>query len=104
MGKTTEIHRRTVLAGGAAAVTAAALATPAIAQQKTVTWRVQSHWPRASSSFKDSLHLLRDNLDKRTDGRLKLEPFEAGALFGATETFGAVKRGAIQMGTISPST
>ena len=102
MNKKSSIRRRTVLAGGAAAFGAAALAAPAIAQNKAVTWRVQSHWPRASSSFKDSLELLRGNLDKRTDGRLKLEPFEAGALFGAKETFGAVKRGAIQMGTISP--
>jgi TRAP-type mannitol/chloroaromatic compound transport system substrate-binding protein len=103
MDKRTHMHRRTVLAGGAAIAGAAALATPAIAQDKPVTWRVQSHWPRASSSFKDSLELLRGNIDKRTNGRLKLEPFEAGALFGATETFGAVKRGAIPMGTISPA-
>lgn len=102
MSQKTELHRRTVLAAGAAALGAAAFPAPAIAQTKTVSWRVQSHWPRASSSYKDSLELLRGNLDKRTDGRLKLEPFEAGALFGAKETFGAVKRGAIQMGTISP--
>jgi len=99
----THLRRRTVLAAGAAAAAAATFPAPAIAQEKPVSWRVQSHWPRASSSFKDSLELLRNNLDKRTNGRLKLEPFEAGALFGATETFGAVKRGAIQMGTISPA-
>ena len=103
MGQKTELRRRTVLAAGAAALGAAAFPAPAIAQKKAVSWRVQSHWPRASSSFKDSLELLRGNLDKRTNGQLKLEPFEAGALFGATETFGAVKRGAIQMGTISPA-
>ena len=103
MSQKSELRRRTVLAGGAAAIGAAAFSAPAIAQDKPVTWRVQSHWPRASSSFKDSLELLRGNLDKRTNGRLKLEPFEAGALFGATEIFGAVKRGAIPMGTISPA-
>ena len=103
MDHSTHVRRRTLLATGVAAAAAAALPAPAIAQDKSVSWRVQSHWPRASSSFKDSLELLRNNLDKRTSGRLKLEPFEAGALFGATETFGAVKRGAIQMGTISPA-
>lgn len=102
MNKQAQLRRRTVLAGGAAAAAAAAFPAPAIAQDKPVTWRVQSHWPRASSSFKDSLELLRGNLDQRTGGRLKLEPFEAGALFGASEIFGAVKRGAIPMGTISP--
>jgi TRAP-type mannitol/chloroaromatic compound transport system substrate-binding protein len=103
MTKPNKIGRRSLLAGGAATATAAAFPAPAIAQDKSVSWRVQSHWPRASSSFKDSLELLKNTLDKRTNGRLKLEPFEAGALFGATETFGAVKRGAIQMGTISPA-
>ena len=103
MDHSTHVRRRTLLATGVAAAAAAAFPAPAIAQDKPVSWRVQSHWPRASSSFKDSLELLRNNLDKRTNGRLKLEPFEAGSLFGATETFGAVKRGAIQMGTISPA-
>lgn len=103
MSQKTELRRRTVLAAGAAVLSAAAFPAPAIAQNKSVTWRVQSHWPRASSSFKDSLELLKNTLDKRTEGRLKLEPFEAGSLFGATETFGAVKRGAIPMGTISPA-
>jgi TRAP-type mannitol/chloroaromatic compound transport system substrate-binding protein len=103
MAQKNHIARRTVLAAGAATAAAAAFPAPAIAQDKSVSWRVQSHWPRASSSFKDSLELLRNNLDKRTNGKLKLEPFEAGALFGATETFAAVKRGAIQMGTISPA-
>lgn len=103
MSQKSELRRRTVLAAGAAALGAAAFPAPAIAQSKTVTWRVQSHWPRASSSFKDSLELLKNTIDKRTEGRLRLEPFEAGALFGATETFGAVKRGAIPMGTISPA-
>ena len=103
MSEKSGLRRRTVLASGAAAIGVAAFPMPAIAQDKSVTWRVQSHWPRASSSYKDSLELLRGNLDQRTNGRLKLEPFEAGALFGATETFGAVKRGAIPMGTISPA-
>lgn len=88
------------------AALAAVLLLPAqgIAQKKDVTtWRVQSHWPAASSSYKDSLEALRDKLIERTDGRLVLEPYEASALFAATETFGAVRRGIIEMGTISPA-
>ncbi len=85
---------------------AAALLAPvqAMAQKKDVTtWRVQSHWPAASSSYKDSLMTLRDKLIERTDGRLVLELYEAGTLFSATDSFNAVRRGVIQMATISPA-
>ena len=81
------------------------LPTQGMAQKEkdVIKWRVQSHWPAASSSYKDSLLLLKDKLEKRTNGRLVLEPHEAGALFGAKETFNAVRRGVIEMGTISPA-
>lgn len=82
----------------------AALLLPAqaMAQKDVTTWRVQSHWPAASSSYNDSLVTLRDKLAERTDGRLKLELHEAGALFSATDSFNAVRRGIIQMATIAP--
>jgi TRAP-type C4-dicarboxylate transport system substrate-binding protein len=84
---------------------AAAMLLPAqsMAQKKDVTtWRVQSHWPAASSSYKDSLISLKDKLAERTDGRLVLELYEANALFSAKDTFNAVRRGIIPMATISP--
>lgn len=81
----------------------AALTGTTASAQDTITWRVQSHWPSASSSFDDSLGLLRDTLDERTDGRLQLELHEAGSLFGHDEIFNAVRRGVIEMGTISPA-
>lgn len=73
-----------------------------LAQGNVIRWRVQSHWPRASSSFEDSLVRLQKVLEERTDGRFQLELYEAGALFSATEIFPAVRRGVIEMGTISP--
>src|SRR5690554_2453498 len=82
-------------------VSAALTAAPAAAQE-TYTWKVQSHWPGASSSYTDSLVRLQRVLDERTDGRLKLKLYEAGALFKAQETFNAVSRGILEMGTISP--
>ncbi|NLO79448.1 MAG: twin-arginine translocation pathway signal protein, partial [Xanthomonadaceae bacterium] len=91
------------------ALTAAALATALLAPaqvmaQKDVTvWRVQSHWPAASSSFTDSLVFLKNRLEERTGGRLKLELYEANTLFSATDSFNAVRRGVIQMATISPA-
>ena len=83
-------------------VSAALSAAPAAAQE-TFTWKVQSHWPGASSSYTDSLVRLQRVLDERTDGRLELKLYEAGALFKAQDTFNAVSRGILEMGTISPS-
>ena len=72
------------------------------ADEDTTTWRVQSHWPSASTSYEASLVKLRDELYERTDGRLELELYEAGQLFGTDEIWSAVERGVIEMGTGSP--
>lgn len=80
----------------------AAVTSPLAVAQDVTKWRVQSHWPSASSSYKDSLVRLKTELERRTEGRLQLQLFEAGALFKDTETFNAVSRGILQMGTISP--
>ncbi|HEY9121099.1 MAG TPA: TRAP transporter substrate-binding protein DctP [Marinobacter sp.] len=81
----------------------AALASAPVAAQDTTTWKVQSHWPGASSSYEDSLVRLKNVIEERTDGRLKLQLFEAGSLFKSTEIFNAVSRGILEMGTISPA-
>ncbi|MCC5858642.1 MAG: TRAP transporter substrate-binding protein DctP [Ectothiorhodospiraceae bacterium] len=75
-------------------------AVPASAD--TTTWRVQAHWPSASTSYTDSLKFLADRLEERTDGRLKLQLFEAGSLVPTSEIFSAVRRGVVEMGTGSP--
>lgn len=78
-------------------------APTAAAADEPITWRVQAHWPAASSSYTDSLVRLQRVLDERTDGRLKLELYEAGALFSGKETFNAVSRGILEMGAIAAS-
>ena len=93
----------TVFASALTLGVSAAIAVTPVAAQDTFTWKVQSHWPGASSSYKDSLVRLKDTLEERSDGRLKLQLFEAGSLFKAQETFNAVSRGILEMGTISPS-
>jgi TRAP-type C4-dicarboxylate transport system substrate-binding protein len=81
----------------------AALASSPVAAQDTTTWKVQSHWPGSSSSYTDSLGRLKQVLEERTDGRLKLQLFEAGSLFKSKDIFDAVSRGILEMGTISPA-
>lgn len=96
--KTLTVYTSVLTLGAAAALSAA----PAAAQE-TFTWKVQVHWPAASSSYQDSAVRLQRVLDERTNGRLKLELYEAGALFSGKETFNAVSRGILEMGAIAAS-
>ncbi|MGQ9859757.1 MAG: TRAP transporter substrate-binding protein DctP [Thermodesulfobacteriota bacterium] len=75
---------------------------PSHSAEKVIKWKCQSHWPTASSSYKDSLLRLVENVKSRTNGRLVIEPFAAESLVPSPEIFSAVKRGMIEMGTASP--
>ncbi len=94
-------QRLLVAATAAALVASSAFASLASAAE-TTRWRVQSHWPTSSSSYKDTLEKIQRQVKERTDGRLQLDIYPDGSLFKASETFNAVSRGVIQMGTLSP--
>lgn len=94
-------NRRTMLTGSLAAVVAPAVISSAQAQEKVV-WKVQSHWPKASGSFTDSLGVLAKELEERTGGRFKLDALGAGEIAKDKEIYNIVRRGVVPMGTISP--
>jgi len=73
----------------------------AMAEEKVIKWKCQVHWPASSSSYQDSLLVVIDRLKKRTNGRLMIEPYAAGALVPAKEIFNAVKRGMIEIAITS---
>ena len=93
--------RRKALTGGAALIAAPAIIGTARAAD-SVTWKVQSHWPKASASFGDSLALIAAELEEITGGRFKLQLFGAGEFAKGREIFNIVKRGVVEMGTIAP--
>lgn len=97
-----KVLRRGILAGSIAVVASPAIIGNALAQEK-VTWKVQSHWPKASGSFNDSLGVLAKELETRTGGRFKLEMFGAGEIAKDREIYNIVRRGVVPMGTISPA-
>lgn len=97
-----KLNRRNVLKGTLAVAAAPAIITSANAQAK-VNWKVQSHWPKASGSFNDSLGVLAKELEEKSDGRFKLEPLGAGEIAKGGEIFNVVRRGVVQMGTTSPA-
>ena len=99
--KTPTFSRRAALAGGAAVLAAPALISEAKAAAE-VTWKVQSHWPKASASYGDSLQVIADELKEITGGRFVLELYGAGEFAKGAEIFQIVKKGVVEMGTISP--
>lgn len=71
------------------------------AAEKVIKWKVQSHWPSASPSYKGSLLAIVEKLKARTNGRFILEPFPAGSLVPSKEIANATKRGMFEMGGTS---
>ena len=66
------------------------LCTPeAGAADKVFKWKMQTHWPASSSSFSASAEVVVKKLKERTNGRLEIELFPAGALVPAKELFNA---------------
>ncbi|MEM6622491.1 MAG: TRAP transporter substrate-binding protein DctP [Pseudomonadota bacterium] len=99
--KTPILTRRNALAAGAALVAAPAVMGRAQAAAE-VTWKVQSHWPKASASYGDSLEVIAAELAEITNGRMVLELYGAGEFAKGAEIFQIVKKGVVEMGTISP--
>lgn len=105
--KTTKSHlgvnRRALLRGGAlAAVASPALVGKALAAGE-VTWRIQSHWPKASASFDASLAKMASTLEERTDGAFKMELLGAGEFAKGPDIFNIVSKGVVPMGTLAAS-
>jgi len=73
----------------------------AFAAEKVITWKCPTHWPMASSSYKDSLVAVAARIKERTNGRLIIEPYPAGALVPGKENFNAVKRGMVPIAITS---
>lgn len=96
----TRISRRGALGG--LAVGAGFTVIGQARAQESVVWKVQSHWPKASASYGDSLQIIADELKEITGGRFTMELYGAGEFAKGAEIFNIVRRGVVEMGTISP--
>ena len=72
-------------------------AAPAMAQE--YTGRLSVHW---SPTHHSAIHaeMFANEVNKRAEGRLKIEFFSSGQLFGIREQLGAVTSGAVELGGI----
>jgi TRAP-type mannitol/chloroaromatic compound transport system substrate-binding protein len=89
---------------GTAVVAATAVNAPFVhaAKKTTTKWRMQTIYSQGSTVYKLPVAFCED-VKKRTNGRLVIQPFASGALMPSKEVFPAVKRGTIPIGMSSPA-
>lgn len=75
----------------------------ALAADKVIKWKCQVVYPAASPSYAGSVLRVIGKLKERTNGRLIIESYTAGALVPSKEIYNAVQRGMIQCGVSSPN-
>ncbi len=94
--------RRRFLKAAAAGSAIAAFGAPAIVSgQSTIRWRCQSMWSASELTYKVFQDFC-EQVKTLTGGRLEIEPFPAGAVVGAFETFDAVSAGVLQAQSSAP--
>jgi len=74
-----------------------------MAADKPIKWRCQVVYPAASPSYSGSTLRVIEKIKEKTNGRLILEPYTAGALVPSKEIYEAVQRGMIECGMTSPA-
>ncbi|MFN3401666.1 MAG: TRAP transporter substrate-binding protein DctP [Ferrovibrio sp.] len=90
------INRRNLLGSGAALATAAAFATPALAQSGAVKWRMQSLWDPGTTPQKFEERFIK-RVSELTGGKFTIELFAGGQIVPAAQAFDAVRGGAFEM-------
>ena len=86
---------------GVGVMTVAALSLPIgkTAAAEEIVARLSVHWgPKHHSAIHAQMYA--DEVNKRGEGRLRIDVFPAGQLFGIREQLGAVTSGAVEMGGI----
>lgn len=90
------MQRRTFLTTGAIGTAAAALATPAIAQDKR-QWKMVTAWPKNLPGPGVAAQLLADRITTLSGGRIEVKLFPAGELVPGRGVFDAVSEGTAEL-------
>ena len=98
----TQGSRRRFLKGAAAGAAVASIGAPAIAQaQQTTKWRCQSMWSASEPTYK-AFEDFCARIKVRTNNRLEIQAFPAGAVIGVFETLDAVSAGVLEAQSSAP--
>jgi TRAP-type mannitol/chloroaromatic compound transport system substrate-binding protein len=90
------MDRRKFLASGALGATAAALASPAIAQDKR-QWKMVTAWPKNLPGPGVAAQSLADRITTLSGGRIEVKLFAAGELVPGRGVFDAVSEGTAEL-------
>jgi TRAP-type mannitol/chloroaromatic compound transport system substrate-binding protein len=93
--------RRNVLkagAAGGAAIAAAALSAPAIAQAAPeIKWRMTASWPKSLDTLYGACEFMAKRLAEMSDGKFQLQVFAAGEIVPALAAFDAAQNGTVEV-------
>jgi TRAP-type mannitol/chloroaromatic compound transport system substrate-binding protein len=81
-----------------AAVATAAVASPAIAQQPTIKWRLSSSFPKQLEGLWGASPTVARLVSEMTDGKFEIQPFAAGEIVPGLQVLDAVQNGTIECG------
>lgn len=96
------MQRRTFLRGSALAAGGAALAAPALAQER-IEWDMVTSWPTGAPGVDDSARRIARTISELSGGRLNITVHGAGEIVPAFGVFDAVSQGTAQIYHSVPS-
>src|SRR6185295_12788300 len=82
----------------AAAATAVALASPAIAQAPTIKWRLTPSFPKNLEGLWGAAPTVARLVSEMSDGKFEIQPFAAGEIVPGLQVLDAVANGTIECG------
>jgi TRAP-type mannitol/chloroaromatic compound transport system substrate-binding protein len=82
----------------AAAGTAVAVASPAIAQQPTIKWRLASSFPKNLEGLWGASPTVARLVSEMSDGKFEIQPFAAGEIVPGLQVLDAVANGTVECG------
>src|SRR3954467_12481129 len=97
-GRTSMSVSRRNFARLAAAGSSVAAASPAIAQQPTVKWRLASSFPKQLEGLWGASPTVARFVSEMTDGKFEIQPFAAGEIVPGLQVLDAVQNGTIECG------
>src|SRR5262245_38091182 len=90
-------RRKFIKSAGVASATAAAIASPAIAQSSpTIRWRLTASWPKSLDALYGSAEHFARYVAEATDNKFVMQTFAAGEIVPALQATDAVSSGTVE--------
>lgn len=102
-----KLNRRKFLTSSAvaAAGTATMIGAPAVIAnpKKTMTWRMQTHWPQGSWYYEPVFQRFADRIKEATNGELVIETHQPGSIVSTGDVLKGVRRGTLESAFLYPA-